>query len=195
MLRILINFFGSAHLREIRFNRDSCDKVTIEDLKKYLPDQRCELILLKVNNTYPNIIMQDKRTIGFYMNNCGTRKNPISASIDTDQNDVEVVHILSCLNSNQSSSLNGQNKLQDLLKSKNIQLFIEQFKIRSDKNLMRESMRLKDIRMMKLSQKEEENYLQYLQVERPSKKYPTILSNIIFNSPREDPLPYYFYVY
>ena len=191
MLRVLINFFGSAHLREIRFDKESLDRVTIGNLKSYLPDQKYDLLLVKVNNTNLSVIMQDNKTIGSYIRSYPSRVSEISNPSNSPTNDVDVIRILGLSQPSLSSS-NDKTHLQDLVNSKSVQSFLEKLKIRTNLPLFRESMRLKDIRMMKLTRREEELYLKYLQVEKPSKPYPTNLTNMLFSSIREDPLPFIF---
>lgn len=191
MLRILINFYGSANLRELRFNKDTFAKVTVECLKSYLPDEKCELLLLKINNISTNIIMQDKKTIDFYVKSCTQGIDGHSDSASLTINDVDVIRILGYTPYIQTSP-NDQSQVKNQLNAKSIESFAERLKIHSNGPLMRESMRLKDIKMMKFTRRDEEAYLKYLQVEKPSKNFPTILSNIIFNTIPEDPLPFIF---
>lgn len=189
MLRILINFYGSAHLRELRFNKDTSGKITVEKLKTYLPNQKCELLLMKINNVNQNIIMQDMKTIEYYIQNSPEKINAEPDSSTATLNEDFIFNILEY----SSSEKNGFHKLQDMISTKSIDSFVERLKVRSNPNLMRESLRLKDMRMMKLSRRDEEIYYKYLQVEKPSKISPTILSDMnIFKTIPEDPLPFIF---
>ncbi|OHT17320.1 hypothetical protein TRFO_12474 [Tritrichomonas foetus] len=56
MQRVVVSFFGSALRREIRLNTSV---TTVETLKSFLPDPKCELL-------YHGSIMADKQPLAFY---------------------------------------------------------------------------------------------------------------------------------
>ena len=73
-----------------------------------------------------------------------------------------------------------------------IESFIEKVAIRKSPSMRKEVMRIRDLKMMRLSKKDEIRFYQFLQVEKPAKVWPTCVCTEKFSSPCEDPLPILF---